>query len=49
MALAFRPLHGDFGAEVVDLPPALALDDATFAAIEDAWRRFEHPAVPGLA
>ena len=39
MPVEFRPLHGSFGAEVVGADPSLAVDDATFAAIERAWHR----------
>jgi alpha-ketoglutarate-dependent taurine dioxygenase len=35
----FRPLQGQFGAEVIGVVPNLAADDATFAAIEAAWFR----------
>jgi alpha-ketoglutarate-dependent taurine dioxygenase len=40
MALEFRPLHGDFAAEVTGAPPDLRVDDATLRAIEAAW--FHH-------
>jgi alpha-ketoglutarate-dependent taurine dioxygenase len=39
MPVEFRPLHGSFGAEVSGVDPTLAVDDATFAAIEAAWYR----------
>jgi putative 2-oxoglutarate oxygenase len=39
MALDFRPLHGDFAAEVSRAPPDLAVDDAGLRAIEAAWFR----------
>ncbi len=34
-----RPLHGSFGAEVIGVPPNLAVDDDTFRQIESAWFR----------
>ena len=34
-----RPLHPTLAAELVGLPPNLAVDAATFAAIEAAWQR----------
>ena len=37
MPLEFRPLHGEFGAEVVGVDPRLEIDAPTFAAIEAAW------------
>jgi putative 2-oxoglutarate oxygenase len=40
MALRLRPLHESFGAEVVGLEPRPDVDDATFAEIEAAWRRY---------
>jgi len=33
----FRPIRGRFGCEVVGVDPTLAVDDASFAAIEQAW------------
>jgi alpha-ketoglutarate-dependent taurine dioxygenase len=39
MTLEFRPLHGDFAAEVIGAPPDLRVDDAAFRAIEAAWYR----------
>jgi alpha-ketoglutarate-dependent taurine dioxygenase len=39
MAVEFRPLHGEFAAEVLGAPPDLEVDDATLAAIEAAWFR----------
>lgn len=39
MSVTFRPLKGTFGAEVVGIDPTLAVDEATFCAIEDAWTR----------
>ena len=40
MALQFRPLHGDFAAEVTGAVPDLRVDDATLAEIEAAWFRY---------
>jgi taurine dioxygenase/putative 2-oxoglutarate oxygenase len=40
MALRLRPLHESFGAEVVGLELGPDVDDATFAEIEAAWRRY---------
>lgn len=37
MALKFRPLHGEFAAEVIGAPPDLCVDDATLREIEVAW------------
>ena len=37
MTLALKPLHGEFGAEVVGIVPTLEMDDITFAEIEQAW------------
>jgi putative 2-oxoglutarate oxygenase len=37
VALEFRPLCGNFGAEVVGADPALALGEDDFAAVEAAW------------
>lgn len=37
--MEFRPLHGNFGAEVVGVPPDLQVDDAVFRDIEQAWFR----------
>jgi taurine dioxygenase len=39
MALEFRPLHDDFGAEVIGAAPDLRVDDATLHDIEAAWFR----------
>jgi taurine dioxygenase len=39
MTLQFRPLHGDFAAEVIGVVPDLRVDDAAFQAIEAAWYR----------
>jgi taurine dioxygenase len=39
MVIEFRPLHGDFGAEVIGAAPDLRVDDATLGAIEAAWFR----------
>ncbi|MGD9616282.1 MAG: TauD/TfdA dioxygenase family protein [Alphaproteobacteria bacterium] len=39
MPVEFHPLHGSFGAEVIGMDPALAVDDPTFSAIEAAWYR----------
>ena len=41
MAVEFRPLHGNFGAEVVGIDSGLRVDDETFREIEAAWYR--HP------
>jgi taurine dioxygenase/putative 2-oxoglutarate oxygenase len=40
MALTFRPLHGEFAAEVVGAPPDLRVDDATLCEIGVAWFRY---------
>ena len=40
MALRLRALHESFGAEVIGVEPGRDIDDATFAAIEAAWRRY---------
>jgi alpha-ketoglutarate-dependent taurine dioxygenase len=39
MPIEVRPLHDSFGAEVVGADLARDLDDATIAAIRDAWTR----------
>ncbi len=39
MALEFRPLHGDFAAEVSGVAADLRVDDAALWAIEAAWFR----------
>jgi alpha-ketoglutarate-dependent taurine dioxygenase len=39
MAAEFKPLHGNFFAEVGGVDPQLDVDDATFDAIEAAWYR----------
>jgi taurine dioxygenase len=39
MPLEFRPLHGEFAAEVIGAPADLRVDDATLRAIEAAWFR----------
>jgi alpha-ketoglutarate-dependent taurine dioxygenase len=39
MALEFRPLHGEFGAEVIGTAPDLRVDEATLRAVEAAWFR----------
>jgi putative 2-oxoglutarate oxygenase len=39
MALEFRPLRGEFAAEVISAPSDLRVGDANFAAIEAAWFR----------
>jgi alpha-ketoglutarate-dependent taurine dioxygenase len=39
MTLAVRPFHDSFGAEVVGVDLSRPLDDATGAAIADAWRQ----------
>ena len=39
VALEFRPLHGDFAAEVTGAPRDLRVDDATLREIEAAWFR----------
>src|SRR5580700_6471962 len=39
MAIEFRPLKGDFAAEVTGIAPDLRVDDATLQAIEAAWFR----------
>jgi Taurine catabolism dioxygenase TauD, TfdA family len=40
MSIGLRPLHDSFGAEVIGIDLAHALDDETFAAIEAAWYRY---------
>lgn len=40
MPLAFRPLHGEFGAEVICAAPDLRVDDATLHELEVAWFRY---------
>lgn len=37
--MEFRPLQGNFGAEVVGVPPDLQVDEATFRNIEQVWFR----------
>lgn len=39
MPVELRPLHGEFGAEVIGANPALDIDDATFGAIQPAEYR----------
>ena len=39
MSLEFRPLHGEFAAEVLGAPPDLRVDDAALRTIEAAWFR----------
>jgi taurine dioxygenase len=39
MSLNFRPLYGDFAAEVTGVTPDLRVDDATLRLIEAAWFR----------
>jgi alpha-ketoglutarate-dependent taurine dioxygenase len=39
MALEYRPLHGEFAAEVIGAPPDLRVDDATLREVEAAWFR----------
>ena len=39
MPLEFRPLQGEFAAEVIGAPADLRVDDAALAAIEAAWFR----------
>ena len=39
MPIEVRPLHDSFGAEVVGADLARDLDDATIAAIQEAWTR----------
>jgi alpha-ketoglutarate-dependent taurine dioxygenase len=39
MALEFRPLQGDFGAEVIGAPPNLRVGDGELHLIEAAWFR----------
>ena len=48
MAIEFRPVAGRFGAEVVGVEPTLAVDDASFAAIEAAWFRHSFLLFRGL-
>ncbi len=40
MTIGLRPLDDGFGAEVLGVDVARPLEDATFAAIADAWRRY---------
>ena len=40
MALAFRPLHPTFGAEVIGADLSRNLPDATFDEIDAAWQRY---------
>jgi alpha-ketoglutarate-dependent taurine dioxygenase len=49
MDLRLRPLHGDFGAEVIDVAPTLEVDEATFRAIEVGWFRHSILLFRGLA
>jgi alpha-ketoglutarate-dependent taurine dioxygenase len=39
MAVELRPLHGEFGAEVIGVAPDLRVDEPTLRAIEAAWFR----------
>ena len=39
MTLEYRPLHGEFAAEVIGAPPDLRVDDATLGEIEATWFR----------
>jgi alpha-ketoglutarate-dependent taurine dioxygenase len=39
MAVEYRPLQGDFAAEVIGAPADLRVDDATLREIEAAWFR----------
>jgi taurine dioxygenase/putative 2-oxoglutarate oxygenase len=39
MAIKTRPLHGEFGAEIIGVDIARPVDAATFAEIETAWTR----------
>ena len=39
MSLEFRPLHGDFAAEVIGAAPDLRVSDGELRAIEAAWFR----------
>ena len=39
MALEFRPLHGEFAAEVIGVAPDLRVDDRMLRDIEAAWFR----------
>jgi len=39
MGIEYRPLHGDFGAEIIGVDPTLRTDEPTFAGIEAAWYR----------
>jgi alpha-ketoglutarate-dependent taurine dioxygenase len=40
MGIEYRPLQGDFAAEVIGAPAELRVDDATLRAIEAAWFRY---------
>jgi alpha-ketoglutarate-dependent taurine dioxygenase len=40
MTLEFRPLHGEFAAEVSGVPHDLRVDDSALRAIEAAWFRY---------
>ena len=48
MAVEFRPVMGSFGTEVVGIDPTLAVDDATFRAVEAAWFRHSFLLFRGL-
>lgn len=37
--MEFRPLHGNFGAEVIGVPADLQMDEGAFRAVEAAWFR----------
>ena len=39
MPVDFQPLMGQFGAEVIGVPPTLNMDDTTFREVEVAWYR----------
>jgi len=38
--MEIRPLHGNFGGEVVGVSPDLQIDEVTFRDIEQAWFRY---------
>jgi taurine dioxygenase len=49
MAVEFRLLHNEFGAEVLGVSPDLAVSEADFQAIEAAWFRHSILLFRGLA
>ena len=49
MSIEFRPLHASFGAEVIGVPPDLAMDEESFRRVEEAWYRHSILLFRGLA